>query len=197
MTSKITIKDLKNDLLRCQKLGEPRLLILFLDLYMEHFIHALYGKVEDKHISLARRILKNFLKHEKIVSVKTKAKNLAEWNELNKEPELNRGCLEVYLLIHKLRNELVHHLRPNTEKVEKWINNHEPIMDDPRGLVTKFFEKKANPWDKIQIYAFPAITHFYQRLEEASGKRADYTINFEITPQANAMRINIIPKQAL
>ena len=192
MKNEITIKDLADDLIYCQNLKDRRLLILFLDLYMENFVHALYKKVESKHHSLISKL--NFFKRKEIASTKTKAKNLAAWNELNKDPKLNKSCLEVYLLLHKLRNELIHHLKPNVEIAERWINNHEPTMNDLSGLIAKFLKKKASPWDKIQLYAFPVITDFYHRLAEARDEEANYTIIFEITPKADAMRIDIIPK---
>lgn len=179
----ITPKELLRDLKDVQKMTKTimgkRLLLLYLDLYIDYFINRLYAeKIKELEI---KGINISCVKGED--KMKVKATHLVIWGIIK-----NRDLKPIFL-IHHLRCNLAHNLKPDLSKLEIKINKLPPDLKDPTGLMSAFL-KKADPWDKIQLYAFPIIYHLYCYLKRVLGEDLDYKLEFYIAP--NGLRV--VPK---
>jgi hypothetical protein len=167
------------------QLKDERILILYIDLYIEYFIHKLYDEaLRQNRIILKRGLFSKIFDccNKKVGSPRTKIKILV------KNKVIDPMFLEIILLIFKLRQELVHNLEPNKKLLEKWINDHKPPVEEIDGLITKFLNK-ADPWDKIQLFAFPAVFTLYKNLLILKKEKLPQYLEFHINPEATGIMI--------
>jgi len=187
----ITPEDLIGDINYARTIEDKRLMFLYFDLYIEHFIHTMYGEIKHKikHKKTFLKSIINFFckKSISVASPKTKT------NILIKHKFIDEMFSDIILLIFNLRHELIHNLKPNIKMIEKKINQHKPPIEDKLGLVKKFLDK-ASSWDKIQLYAIPTIVHLYQRLKKIRNEKIDYDMRFEINPEASWVQIVLLKK---
>ena len=154
----ITPKEFFEDVNYLQNLKDPRLLILFLHLYSEHFINQI---AKEKRIKLAG-IMK---KTEELVLKKV----------------IDPDVLGIIDLINDLRNQLIHNLRPDQKLLERWIENFEapfkPTREDAQIAFSEIM--KFGIWEKIQIYSIPVVINLFKKLKELRNEKIDYDIVLE------------------
>lgn len=181
ITPKELLKDLKNIQKKAKTIMGKRLLLLYLDLYIDYFVNKLYAEkmreLEMKGINIS------CIKGEN--KMKVKATHLVAWGIIKKTD------LEPIFLVHDLRCNLAHNLKPDLSKLEIKINKLSPDLKDSIGLMSKFL-KNADPWDKIQLYAFPTIYNLYRYLKKILGEALDYKLKFYITPNALKVAAELI-----
>lgn len=177
--------DLSNDLKRINSLEDSRIVILYLNLYIEYFVNAIC-KVKFKEEVIKCEFCGNY----KELKFKEKVSKLTNLGFLNKENKHD----EVVYLIYRLRNKLLHNLNPDIEELKSWIQEHEPDLKEKSPLVTNFLNN-ASPWVKIQLFAFPAIVKLYEKYEIEIGNKPKQTIIFEINPDGTVIAIKIIEYQ--
>ncbi len=141
-SSEISLQDLMDDLKYVQKLRDGRIMILKFHLYLEHFINEI---AKEKGV-VSRNIIdkSKTLSNQKVID-----------NEIHK----------LLKLINKIRNKLVHTLKPNGHQLDQWIKNFKPKLSvsDPE------FTKALNIPDvfgRIQLYSVPAIANLYTILKQ-------------------------------
>ncbi len=178
----ITPKELLDDLKRISSINNIRVLILYLDLYIEYFINAIYEKK-----------IKNKIKKcdtcDRYIETKFKDKvdKLSNIGLIKKEHKHD----EVIKIIYDLRCKLMHNLKPDIKSLENLIEKHRPDIQEKFPSVSVYWGK-TDPWIKAQIMAFPAVTALYQEYENICGRHSDYTIRFLINPQATIVQMNLI-----
>jgi len=179
----ITPEDLIKDINYARTIEDKRLMFLYFDLYVEHFVHALYGEIKYKK-TLFKSIIDFFYKKRaSVASPKTKARTLVKYRFIDKM------YLDIILLIFGLRNELVHNLRPDIGMIEQKINQHKPpIEGDKKGVIKNFLDKVSS-WDKIQLYAIPTMVHLYQQLKKIRNEKIDYDMQFQLNPTADRIMV--------
>jgi hypothetical protein len=158
MSEEITPKELFEDVNYLQGLKDPRLLILFLHLYTEHFINQI---ARDKGV--------------KIAGIMGKTKELVSKNIIDS------NLLGLVDLINDLRNKLIHNLRPDQKVIERRINDFEAPFTPLRADAPIVFGeiKKFGIWEKIQIYSIPVVINLFKKLKELRKEKIDYDIILE------------------
>jgi len=178
----ITPKELMDDLIKISSINDVRILILYLDLYIEYFINAIYKKKAKDKIqkcnTCGRYIETKF---------KDKVDKLTDVGFIKKEHK----HYEIIKIIYELRCKLIHDLRPDTELLERKIQEHKPDIQETIPLMNKYWEN-VNPWIKIQLMAFPSVTRLYQEYEKVCGRHPEYTIRFLINPEATIVQMELI-----
>lgn len=178
----ITPNELLLDLKRISSIGDVRILILYLDLYIEYFVNAIYRiKVKDeirKCNTCGKYIETKF---------KDKINKLSDIGFIKKEHKHD----EIIKIIYDLRCRLIHNLRPDINLLEREIQKHKPDIQETMPLMSKYWEK-VDPWIKIQLMAFPPITALYQEYEKVCERHPEYTIRFLINPEATMVQMDLI-----
>ena len=155
MNEEITPKELFEDIKYIQELKDPRLLVLFLHLYIEHFINQ---------VSREKRI--------KAAGIMKKTE------ELSSRKIIDKDLASIVDLINDLRNQLIHNLRPDQKLLERWINDFEapfkPAREDAPIVLSEI--KKFGIWEKIQIYSIPVVINLFKKLKELRNEKLDYDI---------------------
>ena len=158
MSEEITPKELFEDVKYLQNLKDPRLLVLFLHLYTEHFINQI---AKEKRI--------------KLVGIMKKTR------ELVSKKVIDSDIFGIIELINDLRNQLIHNLRPDQKLLERWIENFEapfnPAREDAPIALAEI--KKFGIWEKIQIYSIPVVINLFKKLKELRNEKIDYDIVLE------------------
>ncbi len=177
----ITPQDLLKDLEYARKIEDKRILVLYLDLHMEHFVERIYSRVRSTPIKLWERLC-SIAKGDKGIRFKIKY--------LIQSGHLDPMFASIARLIYDLRCKLIHQLRPDESKLADWITNLQPSVKDDSGLIWQFLNK-ADPWVRLQLFAFPLITKLYHRLEKLSGRNPTVTIEFHINPEGTLVQMNL------
>lgn len=178
-----TPQDLLKDLKYVREEAKnTRLLVLYLDLYVEYFVRAIYKKVRYGGFSVLDWLFR-FLEGGDTVRFRVRY--------LARKAVIDEELVSPILLIYKLRCELVHNLRPDENLLRRWILQHKPPIEDPTGVIRKSFEN-LDPWEKIQIYLFPVVTRLYHCHEGLMGRKPKYTIAFQLNPKTFLIRMDIV-----
>ena len=178
----ITPNELLNDLKRISSTNDVRILILYLDLYMEYFVNAIYKKKiknETEKCNTCSRYIE--------IKFKDKVDKLSDIGLIKKEHKHD----EVIKIIYDLRCKLIHNLQPDFRWLKRKVQEHKPDIQERIPLISKYWDK-TDPWIKIQLMAFPSVTALYQEHEKVCGRDPKYTIRFLINPEATMVKMEII-----
>lgn len=159
MKSEISPQELLEDLQYFESLTpkDGRVLILLLELHLEHFIHKL---AKEKQIK--------------------KEKFLDKVDELNEQGIIQSDWCTVIRVVYKIRNRIVHNLRPNVDELEQLINEIEPTIEDAKPEFKEALSK-STAWSKIQLYTIPVIIHLYKTLMQVQNKEVEYKMILKLT----------------
>jgi hypothetical protein len=130
-------------------------MILYLDLYVEHFINEL-------------------AKHNKIksISIKDKAKDLIASGVIEKK------YADVIVLLCDIRNRMIHDLRPDFPLLEKWIYEFVPAIDMDDAFSKAF--AKLTPWSRVQLYAIPTIFYLFKKARQIKKEAVKHDIRIRL-----------------
>ena len=163
MTEEISPENIVSDLTYAQELKDTRLLILFLHLYVEHFI---------KQLSKEKRVKEG--------SLRKNARKLQEIGVFDKD------VLNVIELVYDLRNELIHYLKPDYTLLERWIKEfiipfeYEPHKYNEIQNLAKIIESSGSII-KIQIIGIPVIFNLYKKLKEIRKEEIEYEMELKLS----------------
>jgi len=164
MSEEITPKELFEDINYIQGLKDPRLLVLILHLYMEHFINEI---AKEKRIKLPGIMKKT--------------------EELTTRKIVDKELIKIVDLVNDLRNKLVHDLRPDQKLIERWVEDFEvpftPLREDAPMALNEI--KKFGVWEKTQIYSIPVVINLFKKLKELRKEKLDYDIVLEWNTKLN------------
>lgn len=179
----IKINDLRNDLRKAEKSGDLRLLILYSNLYNEHFVRLLY----EEHVTKDNYIKCNKCSKFLIPKFEQQVDKLAEIGIIDSKNNHD----ELIKLIFGIRNELSHKLEYNIDELEKRFEKAQNLsLVDNSGLISKFINN-ATSWEKIKLAVFATVTSLYTKYEESKNRKPNESIRYLINPEGTKVVINV------
>lgn len=161
----IDLKKLFQDLNTINKNKEPRLEILIIQLHMEHFLNEL---IKIKSGELPEEIIKENL------TIPIKTKILQDWKIINEDHK------KVIDALAKTRNDLIHNLIIDFEKIEKRLKSvNFDFIRDEKGKRVKIFSR-LKPYHRLIFSSIAIIGTLYHKLTKETNSKPMQTIKMEI-----------------
>ncbi len=159
------LKKFLHDLNSIKQTKEPRLEILIIQLYMEHFLNEI---INYKTGNLPSEIVKENL------SIPVKTKIIEKWELINKDHK------KVIDALAKTRNDLVHNLIIDFKKVEKRLKSvNFDFIRNEKGKRVKLLSR-LKPYNRLKFSSMLIIGILYHKLLELKGKPCLQTFNLEL-----------------
>ncbi|HRY36646.1 MAG TPA: hypothetical protein P5230_02050 [Candidatus Magasanikbacteria bacterium] len=157
MNPKKTIYDLVAELSDYQNIEDKTLPLLKSFLYSEHFAVQLCKENGIKTTTLNKCKNCGHITDTRLLSLSEIITKLIE------EKVISQDSFEIFNLLNKLRNRLIHDISPDTQKIIEWIGNFDP----PTNSAVKDLLKKANSWLRFYLCLIPAIATLYGKTKDA------------------------------
>ena len=176
-------QDFIKDLKRIKPFKDNRVLILYCNLYIEHYVKLLYKKHKNdpkiEECSMCKRKL--------TPSFMDKVKELSDVGLV----DTNNKHQDLIIMVNKNRNIAGHELNFIETKIIEGITKtlSESQKVDPYGILEKVL-KKITPWENLEISAVAVVTKLYQKNEEINGRKLQNRLIFMI----NEKHTKIFPK---
>ncbi len=172
----VDLKKLLDDLNSIKDTGEPRLEILIIQLYMEHFLNEI---IHYKSGNLPDDIIKENL------AIPVKTGIIRKWGIINNDHK------KVIDVLARTRNDLVHNLLVDFKKIEKRLKsaNFDFIRND-KGKRVKLLSR-LRPYNRLTFASIMIIGILYHKLLSLKGRPCLQSLNLELENKNNEWKSRI------
>lgn len=178
----VDLKRFLHDLNSIKKSNEPRLEILMIQLYMEHFLNEI---INYKSGELPENVIRENL------SIPAKTSIVERWGIINNDHK------KVIDVLAKTRNDLIHNLLINFKKIEQRLKsvNFDFIRND-KGKRVKLLSR-LKPYNRLTFSSILIIGILYHKLLNLRGETCLQSFNLELEKNADDWdsRIKLIETQ--